>query len=292
MATINGTTGNDTLEGTGDNDTLNGQQGNDTLSGGAGNDTLNGQQGSDTLHGEAGDDTLQGQQGDDHLHGGEGNDILTGGTGTDTFHYSFQVSADESHSERFTDWLIGQGLGQYVGADGQLLDGVTTQGFFSSQYTNWLSHLVDQYDLAGGQSYSIELNQNGSGVPSVWVDGVDIMAGLLGEGEDFTFTTSGKNPQIHTRYYSDLFTFGSKPVASSSDGHDIVTDFVKGTDILDFSGLSATQFDALFTITETDIGNDGIDDTVLSIAGDDSWSLTLIGVTDFSSNDIQFAQPV
>ncbi|WP_349617045.1 calcium-binding protein [Azotobacter salinestris] len=299
--TLNGTAGNDAIYGEAGNDNLNGKAGNDVLYGGDGSDVLNGQEGDDRLYGEAGNDTLHGQEGadildggegDDRLTGHEGDDTLTGGAGADSFHYSFEVVESEAVSERFTDWLIANGMGGYVGEDGQLLDG-TGQGTFSSQYTAWLEYLVGKYDLVGGQEYTIALNHTTSGVPSVWVDGVDVMAGLLGEGEDFTFTSGGKPPQTHTRYYSDLFTFGSKPVASSTDGHDIVTDFVKGTDILDFSGLSATQFDALFTISQLDADNDGAsDDTVLSITGDDSWSLTLIGVTDFSSNDIQFAQPV
>ncbi|MFC0668668.1 hypothetical protein ACFSKY_14745 [Azotobacter chroococcum] len=53
--------------------------------------------------------------------------------------------------------------------------------------------------------------------------------------------------------------------------------------------LPAAQFDELFGIAQTD----AIDDTVLTIAGDDSWSLTLVGVTGFNpDSDIQFATPV
>lgn len=317
MAAINGTDNDDTLEGTEDKDTLNGKEGDDTLSGLAGNDNLNGQEGDDTLYGgddgdvlngqqgddslygEAGNDTLHGQEGDDSLDGGdgddrltghEGDDTLTGGTGADSFHYSFEVVEDEAVSERFTDWLTANGMGGYVGEDGQLLDG-TGQGTFSSQYTAWLEYLVGKYDLAGGQSYSIELNQTTSGVPSVWVDGVDVLAGQLSEGEDFTFT-AGRT--LQTRYYSDLFSFGSGLTASSTDGHDTITDFMQGEDILDFSGLTAAQFDELFGIAQTDADDDGaIDDTVLTITGDDSWSLTLVGVTGFNpDSDIQFATPV
>lgn len=296
---LNGGAGDDSLYGEGGNDNLNGQEGDDTLHGGDGGDVLNGQQGDDSLYGEAGNDTLHGQEGDDSLDGGdgddrltghEGDDTLTGGTGADSFHYSFEVVEGEAASERFTDWLTANGMGAYVGEDGQLLDG-TGQGTFSSQYTAWLEYLVGKYDLAGGQAYSIELNQTTSGVPSIWVDGVDVLAGQLSEGEDFTFTT-GRT--LQTRYYSDLFSFGSGLTASSTDGHDTITDFVRGEDILDFSGLTAAQFDELFGIAQTDADDDGaIDDTVLTITGDDSWSLTLVGVTGFNpDSDIQFATPV
>lgn len=297
--TLNGGAGDDTLYGEGGNDNLNGQAGDDTLYGGDGNDVLNGQQGDDSLYGDAGDDILHGQEGDDSLAGGdgddrltghEGDDTLTGGAGADGFHYSFEVVEDEAVSERFTDWLIANGMGDYVGEDGQLLDG-TGQGDFAKNYNQWLDYLVTKYDLAGGQDYTIELNQTTSGVPSVWVDGVDVLAGQLSEGEDFTFTT-GRT--LQTRYYSDLFSFGSGLTATSTDGHDTITDFVQGEDILDFSGLTAAQFDELFGIAQTDADDDGAsDDTVLTITGDDSWSLTLVGVTGFNpDSDIQFATPV
>src|SRR5688572_28560029 len=48
MATIFGTSGNDTLTGTAGNDSIYGQAGGDTLTGGLGNDTLQGGLGSDT----------------------------------------------------------------------------------------------------------------------------------------------------------------------------------------------------------------------------------------------------
>jgi Ca2+-binding RTX toxin-like protein len=48
MATIFGTSGNDTLTGTSGNDSIYGQAGDDTLTGGLGNDTLQGGLGSDT----------------------------------------------------------------------------------------------------------------------------------------------------------------------------------------------------------------------------------------------------
>lgn len=290
MAAINGSDNSETLEGTDSKDTLNGGAGDDTLYGEGGNDNLNGQAGDDTLYGGDGNDMLNGQQGDDSLYGDAGDDTLTGGAGADGFHYSFEVVEDEAVSERFTDWLIANGMGDYVGEDGQLLDG-TGQGDFAKNYNQWLDYLVTKYDLAGGQDYIIELNQTTTGVPSVWVDGVDVLAGQLSEGEDFTFTT-GRT--LQTRYYSDLFSFGSGLTATSTDGHDTITDFVQGEDILDFSGLTAAQFDELFGIAQTDADDDGaIDDTVLTITGDDSWSLTLVGVTGFNpDSDIQFATPV
>ena len=75
MATINGTTGNDTLTSGNAADTLNGLGGDDLLNGGGGNDRLFGGDGTDTLI------------------GGNGNDSLDGGAGIDTADYSASGSA-------------------------------------------------------------------------------------------------------------------------------------------------------------------------------------------------------
>jgi len=77
--TLNGTTGNDLLQGFGSADVINGNDGNDLLYGDAGNDTLNGGNGKDVLYGGVGNDSLI---------GGKGNDTLIGGLGADTFKWN------------------------------------------------------------------------------------------------------------------------------------------------------------------------------------------------------------
>jgi Ca2+-binding RTX toxin-like protein len=57
MATIDGTSGDDTLSGTSGDDTINGFDGNDAIDGGAGNDTLDGGAGADIIYGGLGDDS-------------------------------------------------------------------------------------------------------------------------------------------------------------------------------------------------------------------------------------------
>lgn len=123
MATVNGTAGNDSLNGTSSadeisglagNDTLSGLGGADTISGSAGNDVVEGGDGADRIFGGAGDDYLagndlvdpagsatsgnlnpavslednaadyiEGGDGQDTIFGGGGNDLLVGGTGND-----------------------------------------------------------------------------------------------------------------------------------------------------------------------------------------------------------------
>ena len=84
MSIINGTNGNDTLNGTNSTDIISGGNGNDTLNGGDGSDLLLGGNGNDTLNGDSGSDILDGGNGNDILNGGSGDDLLLGENGNDT----------------------------------------------------------------------------------------------------------------------------------------------------------------------------------------------------------------
>lgn len=92
---INGTSGDDVINGSSadehivawaGSDTVYGNSGNDTLSGGEGNDALYGGHGTDQLTGGDGNDTLDGGKWSDSLYSGNGNDRLYGGQGDDTFY--------------------------------------------------------------------------------------------------------------------------------------------------------------------------------------------------------------
>ncbi|MGO1078072.1 beta strand repeat-containing protein, partial [Inquilinus sp. CA228] len=90
---LTGSADNNSLEGYGGADTLNGDAGNDELGGGDGDDALNGGAGIDRLFGDAGDDILNGGDGNDYLFGDAGDDILNGGEGLDTVTYAFSSAA-------------------------------------------------------------------------------------------------------------------------------------------------------------------------------------------------------
>ncbi len=101
-ARVQGTDGNDTLNGTGGadviaalagDDTVNALGGRDLVYGGPGNDTIDagngidvvlGGEGNDTILGGNGPDLLRGRAGDDTVDGGDGRDVLFGGWGADT----------------------------------------------------------------------------------------------------------------------------------------------------------------------------------------------------------------
>ncbi len=81
---VMGTSGNNSLGGTGASEVLIGGLGNDTLAGGGGSDVLKGGRGSDTARGDAGNDRIEGDAGNDALDGGAGDDRLWGDEGADT----------------------------------------------------------------------------------------------------------------------------------------------------------------------------------------------------------------
>jgi Ca2+-binding RTX toxin-like protein len=91
VATIKGTSGDDTLTGSQAADRMSGLNGDDVLYGFNGSDLLIGGAGNDELFGsepsywsvDDGHDTLRGGAGDDFLNGGFGNNLLEGGTGDD-----------------------------------------------------------------------------------------------------------------------------------------------------------------------------------------------------------------
>ena len=83
---IDGTSGNDSLDGTSGFDIIRGYEGNDRLRGKGNKDILFGDEGRDTLAGHNGDDSIFGGTGNDKAYGGNGDDSIVGGTGNDYAH--------------------------------------------------------------------------------------------------------------------------------------------------------------------------------------------------------------
>ena len=95
---LNGTSVSDSIFGHGGNDTINGRGAKDELWGGFDADTLYGQGNNDTLHGEGGNDTLAGGPGDDELRGADGVDVLTGGANDDRL---YDKDGNAAETDRF-----------------------------------------------------------------------------------------------------------------------------------------------------------------------------------------------
>ncbi|MBE7382414.1 MAG: endonuclease/exonuclease/phosphatase family protein [Leptolyngbya sp. SIO1E4] len=111
---INGTDGNDNLNGTGaaevfngfdGNDTINGNGGEDTYFAGAGNDNVNGSNAAEYIDGGSGNDTINGNGGEDEIFGREGNDRING-SGASEF-IDGGAGNDEINGNGGNDTLIG-----------------------------------------------------------------------------------------------------------------------------------------------------------------------------------------
>ena len=304
---LNGGDGDDLLVGDGNGFFVTG--GDDTLNGGDGDDLLVGDGvgifvtgGDDELNGGDGDDTLLGNGGNDTLTGGAGDDLLTGGSGSDTFAFSFTFDSGwDAFDETFTDWLDdaydsflvddGSGGKQIGDSPNDEKEGVR-QSFFSSQYSTWLQHLVDDYglgsDMNGDETVSIDINQNDpSGVPIIEGVTADEAAEIFSETEDFIWKSSIKNKVIeHQRWYSDDADSAGKPDAVlGSDGDDLVFSYNTAQDSIQFNftgpygeGTTPEYLKGFFDVDLSFAGTtislpDGADaDTDLD------WSVTLVGV--------------
>ena len=111
---IEGTEGNDELEGTtaselilgfGGNDDIDPNGGHDCVVAGEGNDRVDSSTGNDVISGGEGDDRLKGGSENDVIWGGIGNDRIEGGTGTDTLYG--ENGNDRVYGESDNDYLDG-----------------------------------------------------------------------------------------------------------------------------------------------------------------------------------------
>ena len=219
------------------------------------------------------DDDLRGDDfGGNVLRGAGGDDVLLGGADADTFEYSFTFTEGAGEKFVFTDFF--KAHGGNLDADGQVADG-TSQGQFSSLYTQWLEMLVADHGL-GSEVLSIGQNSGAGGTPVI----AD-MTGEFGERESFTSKSgSGKKAVTHERWYSDTWSGGGgEDSVASNDGLDIILDFT-GEDVLDFSGITEEQFLAHFNAdsSSSGAGDASLNDTVITINGVSNWSLTLADV--------------
>ena len=209
---LSGGAGNDMLYGNADNDVLFGGEGNDSLEGGAGNDTLYGEAGDDTLYGGADRDYLYGGDGDDYLSGDAGNDMLYGDAGNDSLDGG--AGNDSLEGGQGTDTLSG-GAGNDTligGADKDYLYGGDGDDYLSGGAGN---------DVLYGNAGNDTL-KGGAGIDKLYGGaGADNLTG--GDGADLFFYTQVSDSALTAR--------------------DRITDFVRGSDKLDFSLFDANTVD-------------------------------------------------
>ncbi len=251
----------------------------ENLTGGAGADVLTGNTSSNVLLGNGGNDTLIGESGNDTLDGGADKDILTGGAGADVFKFSSITHSLETSTsiDRITDFVKGTdkldltGLG-FTGLD---TDGGNTEaGELRLAYsaTNNRTYLrteqsTFEFYLDGDYTQGANLLTNtdfifGVSTPTITgsaaadsltgTDASEVINGLAGidtliggAGND-TLNGGSERDTLTGGAGADVFKFSTltdSNDSSSSTYMDRITDFVKGTDKFDLTGLGFTGFD-------------------------------------------------
>lgn len=267
MATINGSGGDDTINGTAAADSIATAGGNDSVSGGAGNDSIYAGSGLDTVSGGLGDDSIDGEGGGDSLSGGDGRDTIDGGAGDDI------VSGDAGN-----DSLIG-GLGN------DTIDGGDGNDILIDDDGNNVMYGGDGDD----QIYS-----NGSASTIDGGSGRDTLVGgsegdsVSGGDDDDTIYANGGDDTVKGGSGNDSIDGGTgSDVIHSGEGHDTVFAGGGNDQVQGGAGNDYIQGDSGQNTIEGGTGNDTVAggsgaDTFVVRDGDGSDTIQLFS----TANDI------
>lgn len=264
-----GTTGNDTINGTAATDWIDALSGNDRVYGGGGADLLAGNLGHDSLYGGAGNDRLEGGAGNDLLDGGTQDDSLYGGAGNDTL-------------------LSGAGNDVFDGGDGVdtfrftgTAGGIVSLAVSEAQDTHFgLDRFVNIENLWGVAGNDTLVGSTGNNLLR-GMDGNDRLVGLAGndrllgnDGSDVLIGGAGR----------DTFVFSSITDSGATVGAaDRITDFTSGEDrlqmqALHLSWIGATAFSHTAGelrgtvsgsdfLVQADLNGDGVSDLSIVLQG-------------------------
>ncbi len=266
MATLTGSSGNESLAGGTDNDVLVGGGGSDRLDGGAGIDTadystapgavavnlgsgtgrgsdagndiltaienLIGSAFADTLTGNTGQNSLTGGDGADLLYGGDGDDTLAGGAGADILNGGTDMDwIDYSASSQAVSINLTTWTALYGDAQGDNLSGV--DGIIGTSFDDTLIGFNQS-----GQVDDIYTNVIEGGAGNDYIDGAgsnDLLYGgadndtlLGGTGDDVLAGGSGRDHLVGGVGSDSFFGGGGDTIDGSEDGRE--------TDVLDLRG--------------------------------------------------------
>jgi Ca2+-binding RTX toxin-like protein len=289
---LSGNDGNNILDGGAGNDILSGDNGDDILIGGAGADELRGGTGhttasyitatagvtaslgnhsintgdakgdtyshvqnltgsnfDDVLIGDIDDSVLIGNAGNDRLDGNAGNDTLIGGAGADT--------------------LIG-GAGNDTASYETATTGVTAS----------LANVAVNTGDAAGDTYSSVENLKGSAFNDI----------LIGDAGNNILQGGAGNDRLDGGAGDDRLTGGAGNdtfVIRAGSGHDTITDFASGHDVVELHGGSfASGADVLAAAKQSGA------DVIITIDGNDSITLQHVNLADLHATDFNIVPDV
>jgi hypothetical protein len=198
--------------------------------------------------------------------------MLVGGGQADTFKFNFTFAGSGG------SWVVKNTFNTSF-ADG------TKQGDFSSVYSAFLAASIPDSDGDGVKEYTHDQNSETDPLTiGEAVSGAPQIGDLKVEASNIDSVEVKTGNTTATRWYAQTITvyeWQETTTATSADGHDTIHGFNWGEDTLDLSGLagmSQSQFESMFKLTQLDVDGDGELDSVFALA-DDSWSVTLLGVS-------------
>ncbi len=197
-------TGNDKLDGTGDDDVIYAYAGNDKISAGAGNDLVDGGSGNDKINGGLGNDTLYGGLGNDNIVDSAGVNLVYGGSGNDTIKLTSTEGSTIYGDGRDSQTLVAASMGND--------------------------------NIQGGSGNDLIFGDNGSNLNGSGPGGSDTIDS--GGGNDTVYGEGG-NDKISAGAGNDLVDGGSgNDKINGGLGNDTLYGGLGNDNILDSSGIN------------------------------------------------------
>ena len=277
-----GTSGDDTLEGTTVSETIYGYAGNDTIESGSGDDIVYGGDGNDTITNFGGNDYIDGGAGDDTIKSTAStsnptNETLVGGTGNDyfedkdagdeTFIFNLGDGNDLIYNRGGNDTIrFGAGITQEnikfhgEGSDLFITFKDTTDSIQIKSFVNSSSYRIENFEFSDGTLLTSDY----------------VMSHLVTEGTsgDDTITGTNASETIYGYAGNDTINSGSgDDIVYGGDGNDIITnsggdDYIDGgagDDIIKSTASTSNPTD------ETLVGGTGNDYFEDKDAGDETF---------------------
>ena len=280
--TLQGTDGDDIIQGFSSDDVINTGIGNDTIYGLVGNDSLDGGAGSDQLYGNSGNDTLRGGTGtDDYLEGGEGSDtyIFALGDGNTTVN-----NLDTSTGIDTLQFMEGIVPSDVIAKNdnGDLILTLVSSGEVITVLNAMQddAYLLDQVKFADGTLWD---NDALNAMVLQTTDGDDNLVGFVGDdiidgglGNDIISGAQGNDTLLGGAGNDLLQGDSGDDQLFGGDGNDTL-EAGDGADILDGGAGDDTliSFDDIYDTSGKSLTGGTGNDTIYGSFGDDTYQFNL-----------------